>query len=592
MSDRVVGLALDARHLSRELLAERSEIREVHGDPGLLHLDEHGDERQLDVAVEPLELQAVELLAEDVAEPRRGDGAGATPRDTLLQGRCAVRVLAVSRGQRGDLELQALRREILERVVTAARVHEVARDHRVHDQAGEVGPGATERPARGLRVVDGLGDGFILEDLRDRPGHAIGGRQIPRALAGGERDTDEQRMAPRHVDVGMDRDRADPTHRLRDGVRVDVFDERGLDRRRGRDRRGEPELELSGATAARRERRGRRGEILIRGRQPRHEASELEVAEELEDTCAVVGAPARALGLERHRQVGDDRRELAAVEDLIPVGGERLAKARRVTGEVRVDAFQVPVLGDELRRGLVTDPGHARDVVGRVALQGLEVDHLVGSQTVPLLDHLLVVDHGVLKALPRRHELDARRHELERVEVSRDDDGLEAQLLRLPRKRPDDVIRFVPRQRVHGDAERLEDLLAALELRAELVRHRPARGLIRGVALMPERRDGEIERSGDVLRGRLLQWLQQDRRETKRGIRELALRRGERGHGEERPVDQAVRIDEDKTLGHRTSIAARRCGASVAGRTRGPRRRPPRGATATARGQAAAAPGR
>ena len=40
MPHRVVCLALDARDLARELLAERAEVREVDGDAGFLHLDE------------------------------------------------------------------------------------------------------------------------------------------------------------------------------------------------------------------------------------------------------------------------------------------------------------------------------------------------------------------------------------------------------------------------------------------------------------------------------------------------------------------------------------------------------------------------
>src|SRR5207247_8824620 len=73
--------------------------------------------------------------------------------------------------------------------------------------------------------------------------------------------------------------------------------------------------------------------------------------------------------------------------------------------------------------------------------------------------------------------------------------------------------------------------------------------------------------------GHLLEGLQEDRGKAERRVRELALGRGERWHGEERPVDQAVRGDERETLGHLTSIAARRSEASGRGRTRPPRTR-------------------
>ena len=44
--------------------------------------------------------------------------------------------------------------------------------------------------------------------------------------------------------------------------------------------------------------------------------------------------------------------------------------------------------------------------------------------------------------------------------------------------------------------------------------------------------------------------LQEDRRESERRVGELAFRCGERRHGEECPVDQAVRIDEGEAFGH------------------------------------------
>src|SRR5439155_895140 len=82
-----------------------------------------------------------------------------------------------------------------------------------------------------------------------------------------------------------------------------------------------------------------------------------------------------------------------------------------------------------------------------------------------------------------------------------------------------------------------------------LVGHRPARRLVRRVALMPERRDGQIKGRREVLRARLLDRLQEDRGEPERRVRELAFRRGERGHREEGAIYETVRVDEDQTLG-------------------------------------------
>ena len=186
MADHGERFLLDARDLARELLAEVAQVREVDGDPGLLHLDEHVDERQLDVAVEPFEIEPLELDGELLAKARRGDRAGPSPSQTLVERRCAVRILAVRDGQRGHLELEPLRREVLERVITAARVDQIARDHRVHRKTPEVRARAAERAAGGLRIVRGLRDGVVKQELHDRRGNAVGCSDVPGAFARGE----------------------------------------------------------------------------------------------------------------------------------------------------------------------------------------------------------------------------------------------------------------------------------------------------------------------------------------------------------------------------------------------------------------------
>ena len=110
MADRREGLLLDPRDLARELLAEQPQITGIHGDPGLLHLDEHVDQWKLHVAVEPFEIETLELDRELLAETGRGDRAGARACETFVECRRAVRVLAVGSGKRRHLEPEALRR--------------------------------------------------------------------------------------------------------------------------------------------------------------------------------------------------------------------------------------------------------------------------------------------------------------------------------------------------------------------------------------------------------------------------------------------------------------------------------------------------
>ena len=93
--------------------------------------------------------------------------------------------------------------------------------------------------------------------------------------------------------------------------------------------------------------------------------------------------------------------------------------------EVGVDALERAVVDEQARRRLVADTGDARDVVGAVALERLEVDHLAGLEAVALVDALRVVDDGRLDAEARRHQLRPLGDELEHVEVARDDDRLD-----------------------------------------------------------------------------------------------------------------------------------------------------------------------
>ena len=163
VADGLVRLVLDARDLARELFAEGAQIREVDRDAGFLHLHEHVDERQLDVAVEALESEALELDGELLAELRGRDRAGARAREPLVESRRSVGILAVGHREHRDLELETLRRQVLEPVIAPARVHEVARDHRVHHEPAEVRAAPPQRAPRGLRVVRRLRDRLVAQ---------------------------------------------------------------------------------------------------------------------------------------------------------------------------------------------------------------------------------------------------------------------------------------------------------------------------------------------------------------------------------------------------------------------------------------------
>src|SRR5438094_9392679 len=117
---------------------------------------------------------------------------------------------------------------------------------------------------------------------------------------------------------------------------------------------------------------------------------------------------------------------------------------------------------------------------------------------------------------------------MKRCEIARYDDRLEPLRFGLPREPADHVVGLEPPERVHGDAERLEKLLAALELWPQLVGHRLPRGLVRRLHLAPKRGDRKAERRRDVLWGDVLEGYQEGRREAEGRGGEPAIRRGQR----------------------------------------------------------------
>ena len=167
--------------------------------------------------------------------------------------------------------------------------------------------------------------------------------------------------------------------------------------------------------------------------------------------------------------------------------GSRSFSRRHLVDSV-VEGVEATELADEPGGGLLADSGNARDVVGRVALQRLEVDHLVRPQVVALPDLVDVVDHRVLDALPRGHQADARGHDLEHVQVACDDRRVEVERLRLHRQRADHVVGLEARELDRRDAHRLDDPADLRELVAEVVGHALAGRLVFRVLLVAEGR--------------------------------------------------------------------------------------------------------
>ena len=318
-------------------------------------------------------------------------------------------------------------------------------------------------PDRGLRGEPRLQgrDGVARVDLDAR---RVGDRRGQRASAGRRR----RRPAPW---PGRSPRRPRSRRRRRAARATGVEVERQLEAaalRRWTDRSGGAPARRPGGTGDARRRHGSvRGDAaqrlggVARGlaghrRQALDQRAELVLAEEPDDGLAVVVAEARGLEVELDRQVADDRREVLAHEHGLAMLDELVAQLVRLDlVDPLVQRLERPELADELGRGLLADPGHARDVVGRVALERLVVDHLAGHEVEPLGDLRRVVEDRVLDPRPGRHQPGVVGDELEHVEVAGHDRRVEAAPLGVHGDRADDVVGLVAGQLVDGDAQRL-----------------------------------------------------------------------------------------------------------------------------------------
>ena len=208
--------------------------------------------------------------------------------------------------------------------------------------------------------------------------------------------------------------------------------------------------------------------------------------------------------------------------------------------------FDGAVVLDQLGRRLVTHAGHARDVVGGVTTQGLEIDQLRRLEPIPLPDLVGTVDECVCDATAGNQRVDRVADQLETVEVAADDRHVEPALLGDSRQRADHVVGLVALELVNGDVEGVQHLLGALDLGPEVLGHLAPAGLVLGVLDGPEGRLAHVEgRRCEV--GPVGEHDREHRGEAVNGVGHLARRGAHRREREERPVDQAVGVDEHQT---------------------------------------------
>ena len=441
----------------------------------------------------------------------------------------------------GQLEVRVAAEEVLERVAGFGRIEQVGREHGVDREPGEIDVVGEQTAHQRLGAVGG--DVAIGQQIRERDPDvgvseqsSVDPRHLARAAVDDQRESDDLRPTLRSGPRRGERERCGGgTQRIDQRDRI----------RRLRDPRdfGLEHVRVGGRTA----------EILgERLGQPVVERPELEEVEQASDFFGVGLRRRDVVEADVELDIAQQHHDLGVAPRPLLVLGQVLTQLRRLVVGVGEDAVEPAVGRDQLRRGLLADARHARQVVRRIASQRRVLDVLGGRDAGALLDAGLVVERVVGHASAVVQHLDVRVFdELVGVAVAGDDEHVVATVTGLGGQRGDDVVGFGPGQLDGADAERLDDLVHEPELLAQDVRRRLPVRLVVLDLLVAERRLGPVERDRDRVGLVIPDQVDEHRGEPEHRVGHLARRGDEiRRQGVERAIGQRVPVDQHELLHH------------------------------------------
>ena len=554
-----------------EARADRAQPLDVERDADTLHLDEHVDQRQLDLVEEVGQPVLLEPHALALGQQPRQHRALRNTVRAVLGG--STRLGQVRPVPFHPCAQAGLGRELVERVAPPGGVDQVRRDHRVvlqrRRRAGVVGHRDRLPVVRNDRLLaarhrerrQGLG-------LRDE--HLVagpGGHGERPARAGVEVERALSRAAGR-----FDRGHRDLLlHGLRGGLllgrelRVGILGRcgRGLVGVLSGPQRGDrDQLPLERAELGQRHlARGhldhlvhplgwRRAVLAERLLETLQRGAQLELPERLAQLRPVRLAREHLVEVDLHLDVAHGGRQLLRDAGVVGVLGQvLLALGARDRVDVGQHAVEVAPLLEQLRSGLVADAGHARDVVRGVALEPVEVGDPLGRDAVAVDHGVAVVDRRVGDPAARGHDPDARLHELEHVSVAGHDRHVDPVRRRARGQRGDHVVGLVAGHLHVRVAERVDQRVHVGPLLGEQVGALAAAGLVLPVDLVAARR-ARVPHDQRRLDAVLGDDLHEHRGEAEDRVRRLPLGRRDRlGEGEEGAVDEAVPVDQEQLTG-------------------------------------------
>ena len=253
-------------------------------------------------------------------------------------------------------------------------------------------------------------------------------------------------------------------------------------------------------------------------------------------------------GVDAEVEVGEEPVETAVAQDVVEVVTQGLAGLSLDLVGAGDDAVEAVVLGDPLGGGLGADPGHAGQVVARLADEGGQVRVALGGDAVALLDL------GRRHPAQGGHALDGVEHGaalgdgLEGVAVAGAQEDLHARPLAGGGQCGEDVVGLVAVLGEPADAHRVEDLLDELDLADEGLGRGVAGALVLGVLLGAEGAAREVEGHGHMRGGLLLDEGEQHGGEAVDGVGGLAGGGREvlHGQGVVGPEGHGVAVDEEQ----------------------------------------------
>ena len=254
----------------------------------------------------------------------------------------------------------------------------------------------------------------------------------------------------------------------------------------------------------------------------------------------------RLVEIDLHGSIRANRRDLAAEQRVVDMRAQVLAHLAANLVGMGDDLVQAAVLADERARLFGTDAGNAGDVVGRVALESVEIGHELGCDSVvEVVDALGRHDRHVGQALACGHDVDVFGHELVHVAVARHEVHVEAGLISQARARAQNVVAFPALRFENRHVKATEQLFDHGELRVQVGIHRRALRLVLRQHLHANARLALIERHDHGIRVERIDHFEEHVEETEDRVGGAPVRRVHaRRNRMERAVHERVAVDD------------------------------------------------